>query len=84
MMDGDEYYGDSDIGGSKMMNGDVYDDDSVDDNDGDKDDKMIDYDDNDYNEVMCCSLIFSTTYYGTIYITPLTWQTELSSVLVTH
>ena len=50
-----------------MMNGDVYDDDSVD----DKDDKIIDYDDNDYNEVMQCSLVFSTTYYRTINITSL-------------
>ena len=64
-----------------MMNDDVYDDDSVDDNDGDKDDKMIDYDDNDHIEVMYCSLIFSTTYYCTINITSLKWQTELLSVL---
>jgi len=37
----------------------------------DKDDKIIDYDDNDYNEVMQCSLVFSTTYYRTINITSL-------------
>ena len=30
---------------------------------------------------MHCSLIFSTTYYCTIYITSLEWQTELLSVL---